>query len=453
MDTISLYELNSRIKSVIKSNFLNEVWLVAEISQMRQVSAGHCYMELVEKDVETDKIIAKCQANIWAYSFRMLKPYFETTTGERFRSGLKVLFKVSVEFQELYGYSLTVKDIDPSYTLGDLERKKRDTIKQLQDDGVFEMNKSITLDRIPKNIAIISSKTAAGFEDFINQLHSNEFNYKFHTKLFHATVQGEKAEESIINALEYIYEYEDVFDIVVILRGGGSQLDLSCFDSYLIASHICQYPIPVITAIGHQRDISICDMVAWKSLKTPTAAANFFIDYFAEEEKHINDLRNQFVDKIAFLLDENRSCLNSMFSSFYPIVKERLTKEKSKTVRLSSAVISEVKFMLSRQTNAIEYKAQSIESSVKQKLKNSEESLNKVYYNLQQTSSSYLIKKNYDLGLIDQFITYNKPENILKKGYAIIKKDNKIVKSNQKLKPDDNLEILFKDGKTDVIVR
>lgn len=251
---ISLHELNSMIRETLNDGFPERYWVSAEISEARENYSGHCYLEFAEKDSRSGQIIAKAKGIIWASTFLMLKPYFEEQTGEMFRAGIKVLVQVSIDFHELYGLTLTVHDIDPSYTLGDIARHRAEILRQLSDEGVIDINKELTWAFPPQRIAVISSRTAAGYGDFTNQLKNNTEGYVFYTVLFQAVMQGNQAESSIIAALEKIYEQADNFDGVVIIRGGGATSELSCFDSYLLALHIAQFPLPILTGIGHDRD-------------------------------------------------------------------------------------------------------------------------------------------------------------------------------------------------------
>jgi exodeoxyribonuclease VII large subunit len=273
MDFISLFDLNNQVKRTLKERFAEPVWVTAEIASIQENRSGHCYLELIDKPEGEDNPVAVAKGTIWAFTYRMLKPYFETTTGRSLERGMKVLVQVEVIFHELYGFSLNIKDINPTFTIGDLERKKREIIEQLEREGIIDMNQRLELSLLPKNIAVISSPTAAGLGDFINQLERNSYGYKFHIKLFPAVMQGEKTTESVIAALDRIYEYEYLFDVVVIIRGGGAQSDLGCFDSYDMAANVAQFPIPVIAGIGHERDETIVDRVAFMRVKTPTAAA------------------------------------------------------------------------------------------------------------------------------------------------------------------------------------
>ena len=255
---LSLVELNQRIQATLEQAFPETYWVRAEMSDVRENSAsGHCYLEFIEKDPHSGQLLAKVRGAIWAKTFRLLKSYFEMETGQRFVSGLKVLVRVTVDFHELYGLSLTVVDIDPTYTLGDMARKRLEIIHQLQEEGVFGLNKELPLPALPRRIALISSPTAAGYEDFMNQLTRNRAGYPFYVKLFPALMQGERTEESVIAALDRIYAPQELFDVVALLRGGGATSDLNSFDSYLLAANCAQFPLPILTVSG------LSGMIRW----------------------------------------------------------------------------------------------------------------------------------------------------------------------------------------------
>jgi len=266
VNKLTLSELNERIRDALLEAFPGMVWVIAEVSELKENRSGHCYLELVEK--EGNEIVARSRATIWSYTYRMLKPYFETTTGQLFTQGIKILVQASVEYHPAYGLSLNIKDIDPTYTVGDMALQRKEIIDRLQKEGVFDMNRELNLPLVPQKIAVISSATAAGYQDFMNQLESNEYGFVFYTRLFEAFMQGAEAVPSIIRALERIFQYEDFFDAVVIIRGGGATADLSSFDNYELAINITQFPLPVITGIGHEKDDTIIDLVAHTRLKT-----------------------------------------------------------------------------------------------------------------------------------------------------------------------------------------
>ncbi len=285
MDQLRLFELNRLIRDTLDKNLQPAYWVIAEIGEMREAQNGHCYLDLVEKS--DDKVIAKIRANIWAYSYRAIASRFESITGESLRSGINVLCQVTVTFHELYGISLNIKDIDASFTLGERARRRQEIIERLKQDGVFEMNKSQVLPLVPQRVAVISSPTAAGYGDFMDQLSHNAFGYRFHTHLYKSTMQGDSAVSSIISSLHQINDVIESYDLVVIIRGGGSQIDLDCFDQYELAAHVAQFPIPVITGIGHDRDETILDLVAHTRVKTPTAAAEFLVSGIRSFEERL----------------------------------------------------------------------------------------------------------------------------------------------------------------------
>ena len=273
MDSLSLLELNALVRRSLEQCLPDEYWIQAELSDVRSNTTGHCYLEFVQKDPRSNNLVAKARGMIWSNIYRLLKPYFEETTGQLFASGIKVLVKVTVQFHELYGYSLTVLDIDPAYTLGDMARRRREILMQLEEEGVLTLNKELEMPVLPQRIAVISSATAAGYGDFCHQLQHNSGGFFFYTELFPALMQGNQVEESVLAALDRINDRVNEFDVVVIIRGGGATSDLSGFDTYLLAAACAQFPLPVITGIGHERDDTVLDSVAHTRVKTPTAAA------------------------------------------------------------------------------------------------------------------------------------------------------------------------------------
>lgn len=282
MQPLTLYELNNRVRVALGQAFPDEYWVQAELSDVRVNPAGHCYVEFVQKDARNHAMVAKARGTVWSNVFRLLRPYFERETGQPFVAGIKVQVKVRVEFHELYGYSLMVVDIDPSYTVGDMVRRRREILRQLEEEGVLSLNKELQMPVVPQRIAVISSATAAGYGDFCNQLENNPHGFRFTSTLFPAVMQGEKVEESVLDALELIHENIESWDVVVIIRGGGAVSDLAGFDTYLLAAACAQFPLPIITGIGHERDDTVLDMVAHTRVKTPTAAAEYLISCVQE---------------------------------------------------------------------------------------------------------------------------------------------------------------------------
>jgi len=357
----SLYELTQHINRIFKVNFEEPIWIRAEISEFRENPNGHCYLEFVEKDTNTDTLIAKIKATIWAQTYHMLKSYFESNTGQPLRAGISVLVAVTVDFHDVYGLSLNVKDIDPTYTLGELTKRRQAIIRQLEKDGVMEMNKSIDLPVPANRIAIISSATAAGYEDFCNQLDNNTGGFIFYKKLFPALMQGDQAETSIINALDAIFEHVDLFDVVVMIRGGGATTDLSCFDTYDLALHCAQFPLPIIAGIGHQRDLSIVDMVVHTSVKTPTAAAAFLVEAMEDAKGKLTDTYNAIYHLIRNKLNDQQQKISDIS---WKIKHALLNKTASKRIfleRQNARLIQAVRLAVNQQKNKLELLSKEIE--------------------------------------------------------------------------------------------
>lgn len=277
--TLSLYELNGRVREAIETGMDGEYWVEAELSDIHE--RGHCYMELIQKDERSRTPVAKARATCWANRWLLVRSYFERVTGQELHAGMKVLLQVRATFHEAYGFAYNVTDIDPTFTLGDMARRRQEIINQLKEEGVFELQKELQIPLFAQRIAVISSETAAGYGDFCNQLANNEYGFAFTTRLFPAVMQGERVEASVIAALDRIFEVEDQFDVVVIIRGGGATSDMSGFDTLALAENVANFPLPVITGIGHDRDESVLDLIANTRVKTPTAAAAFLIDHLA----------------------------------------------------------------------------------------------------------------------------------------------------------------------------
>lgn len=300
-DVIDLYTLQTLLKEDLENAFPSRIWVKAEISAVKSRPGGHCYMELSQSD--GTGLVAKATAIIWSSKFRIISPYFQSVTGIPLQEGISVLVQVQVNYSQLYGFSLIVNDIDPEYTVGDKERERQETIARLKAEGLLEKQQSLALPALPYRLAVISAPDAAGYRDFMRHLHENEYGFVFHTELFEAVMQGVSAPSSIADALERVSSARPAFDAVLVLRGGGAKLDLACFDDYEVAAAIARCSVPVLTAIGHDQDYHICDMVAWKFVKTPTALADVFLDMYADEDQAVASygarLKMAFLNKIA----------------------------------------------------------------------------------------------------------------------------------------------------------
>lgn len=306
MEAMTLYELNRMVRGALENVLHEEYWLQAELSEVREGANGHCYLEFVEKDQRGRDLIAKARGTIWANIYRLVKPMFERETGRPFAAGMKVLVKVSVSFHELYGYSLTVTDIDPTYTLGDMARQRKEILDRLSAEGILNDNKELVLPVLARNVAVISASGAAGYGDFCDQLLHNDYGLAFNVRLFPAIMQGERVEPTILAALDAIMNDSMRWDVVVIIRGGGATSDLSGFDTYLLAAACAQFPLPIITGIGHERDDTVLDAVAHTRVKTPTAAAAFLINHQLEAVARLNGWQVRLADLCHRILHDER---------------------------------------------------------------------------------------------------------------------------------------------------
>ena len=400
-ESYSLSELGKCIKMTLKTAFVEPVWVRAEISEMHENVSGHCYLDLIEKADDTDVLVAKQKATIWAFTYRMLKPYFESETGATLRAGMKVLLLCEVEFHEVYGVSLNVRDIDPAFTVGEMAVRRAEIIRRLTDDGIVDMNKQQPLAPVPQRVAVISSATAAGYGDFCDQLRNNVFGYTFYTKLFPATMQGAQTEQSVVAALDKICDFIDNFDVVVIIRGGGATSDLVAFDNYNLALHCAQFPLPIISGIGHQRDESVVDLVAHTRVKTPTAAAEFLVARINDFEKNIDEM----AQNVAFSARE--------------VVHDELLRLQQRIARLGV-----VQRVCVRHDAALQHLTMRLRNAAKMAISSEEKRM----------------------ALVEKSIKYADPATLLQRGFTLTTKHGKIVKSVCDVAPGDIVTTHLADG-------
>ena len=402
----TLFELNRLVRETIECEMPNEYWVEAELSECRELR-GHCYMELIEKDEQTATPIAKASAKCWASKWILVRPYFERTTGQRLVAGMKVLLKVYPQFHEAFGFSWIVTDIDPTYTLGDMARKRQEIIRQLKEEGVFDLQKELTLPLFCQRIAVISSETAAGYGDFCNQLADNPYGFQFQTQLFPAIMQGESIEQSIINALERIYDQP--FDCVVIIRGGGATSDMSGFDTLALAEHVANFPLPIITGIGHDRDESILDMVSHTRVKTPTAAAALLIDHLKEVLDTVNNAQNS----ITRLVQQKLSTLSTQLSSVSEAIPRLFSIVKTRQEAKIDALQQRLPMLIERR----------------------------------------FLAENHRLQLMEEKLKALDPQLLLKRGYSITLHKGRAVKDATTLKAGDEIETRLAQGLIHSIVK
>lgn len=398
---MTLYELNHQVTKALGNAFPSPIWIQAEIAELRQASNGHCYLELIEKSEETGQISARARATIWAFKWYAISSLFEAATGQRLCNGLKILIEVQVTMHEAFGYSLNIQNIDPSFTLGEMERRRRAIIQRLSDEGMIDMNRELPFPTLPQRIAVISAENAAGYGDFCHQLQSNEWGAKFYIKLFPAIMQGDRTERSVIDALERIADVQSLFDVVVIIRGGGSVADLSSFDSYELAVNIANFPLPIITGIGHERDRSVCDEVAHTSVKTPTAAAALLVDTIGEQFGTLSDLEQHILYN----------------------VRGRMEREMMRITRLANGVRS-THITLQQQIGKLDIMGERIAMLARQKVASGQQ---KMEY-LQRT------------------IHMAQPDNILQRGFSITRYNGKAVRNPDEIPQGAHLEIQTHQG-------
>lgn len=443
---VSLSQLAAMVRQHLAVAMPDSYWVVAEIAELREHRNGHCYLELIEKDTESNQVTARMKANIWSYSYRLLKPYFETTTRQPLMPGIKVLVKGHIEYQEVFGLSLNIKDIDPSFTLGDIERRRRQIIAQLQDEGVLEMNKELELPTVIQKVAVISSPSAAGFEDFVNQLTKNNDGVKYYLKLFPAVMQGEQTEASVIAALDKVYEHETFFDIVVVVRGGGAAADLMSFDSYALALNVAQFPLPVFTGIGHERDVSVTDLVAHSHLKTPTAVAEAIIGHNRRVVEWLNEAQNALVLSARDLLETEKERFIALSTRLKPAVSRHIDNQKGKLARFADkSTFAGARFVAAQRHRLTRHVEKLLLLTLK-RFKHDALMLDYARLHTVKAAKSYLKTQQLKLDHLTQTTKLHDPANLLKRGYSITLHNGKAVKSTVQVKIGDQIITKLSEG-------
>lgn len=423
---ITLYQLNMMVSAAVTDAFPGKFKVSAEISEQREHSSGHCYLELIQKDPATGQTVARARANIWANTYRTLRPYFEQATGRKLQAGVKVLVTASVSFHPNYHYSLTIWDIDPTYTIGDMARRRAEIIKRLTDDGIIDDNKKTEWNILPHRIAIISSPSAAGYGDFMNQLHGNARGYKFYTALFAAAMQGDASENSVLGAMERIFDLQENFDCVVIIRGGGATSELNCFDSYAIAQSVAQFPLPVIVGIGHERDETVLDYVANTRVKTPTAAAEKLIEKMQEAETATAGLKETVIATVTEKMQREKERITLIKERIPNAAARRINREENRRLQIKNRIMYGMQQNISRQRLMLATFTATVKSEAARGVE----------------------KEKNKLELLRNKIELSSPDNILKRGYTITTLNGYPIKSAESIKAGDEIETIFIDGKT-----
>ena len=401
-EPLTLQGLNSMVRAAINESMPARYWVTGELSEVRETAAGHCYIELVQRDEATGELVAKARGTIWARIYTLLRPCFLEETGQPFVAGIKVLLQVTVGFHELYGYALDVCNIDPAYTIGEMARRRLAVIKRLTDEGVIELNKELPFPLLPQRIAVISSPTAAGYGDFCDQLLGNKYGFVFYPRLFPSPMQGSGVEQGIIDALNRVAADIDLWDVVVIIRGGGATSELSCFDTYDLANNCAQFPLPIITGIGHQRDESVLDIVAHTRAKTPTAAAELLIHAMLEQGAFVDSAMQEVMSAARAYIDAERQRVNTLATRLPISATLCLQREKMRLQPVVQQLSSEVRLFLREQNHRLD-----------------------------------ILKEKADAA---------SPRHILAMGYSITRVNGKAVRSLGEIAAGDNVVTMVADG-------
>ncbi|WP_288318146.1 exodeoxyribonuclease VII large subunit [Xylanibacter caecicola] len=427
---ISLKELNMLVRDTISLAMPDDYWVEAELSEIREVR-GHCYMELIQKDPHTNTPVARASANCWASTWMLVRSCFERATGQRLSPGMKVLMQVHARFHENYGFSWIVTDIDPTYTLGDMARKRREIVRVLKEEGVFDLNKELVLSPFAQRIAVVSSASAAGYGDFCHQLQTNEYGYVFYPVLFSAVMQGEGIEQSIIAALDAVNASADNFDCVVIIRGGGATSDLSGFDTLALAENVANFPLPVITGIGHERDESVLDMVAHTSVKTPTAAAALLIDNLRRTETTVDNAMERMVR----------------------VAVTRLKEEKMRLDRISDNVPVLFSLVKARRNAFLDVLRERLRAGYMRRMDTSRTRCDFMEQRLRSCAVQLMKDNTARLDALSRRVEAADPVNILRRGYSITLVNGRAVRSAACLKEGDEVETRLEQGAFTAVVR
>ena len=417
----TLFELNRLVRQSIELTLQGEFWVEAELSEARE-NNGHCYMSLVQKDEAGNTPLAKASAKCWRSSWLPLRQKFEKITG------MRVLLKVYPQFHEAFGFSWIVVDIDPTYTLGDMARRRMEIIKRLEEEGVLELNKQLPLPMFMQRIAVVSSPTAAGYGDFRDQLQANPYGYQFSITLFPATMQGEDVEQSIVGVLNEIYQREADFDCVVIIRGGGASSDLSGFDS--LAQNVANFPLPVIAGIGHERDETVVDIVAHTSVKTPTAAAALLIDNLRSVDQLLSDMRQR----------------------IYNNVRLTMQAERQRLAHLSQVIPTLFSLVSTRQLSHIGTLSQRLLSAAQQQVAESKGRTQLMAERIPAVAGRRLSDERHRLEMLSHSVRALDPQLILDRGYSITQLNGKAVRNSSELAPGDELHTRFAEGEVKSVV-
>lgn len=450
LKSFSLFELVSSVRRCIESSFNKKYWIRAESSDVRTAGgSGHCYLELLEKD-EAHNVKARVRANIWRQSYLTISERLKAAGLPPLASDMSLLCLVQVQYHEQYGLSLLIHDIDPSYSLGEIARRRQETIQRLKREGVYDANKGIDLPRPLHKLAIISSPTAAGFGDFMNQLMGNAYGFKFYTALYTAQMQGDRTTESVIAALERVAKNLDKFDAVVIIRGGGATSELRAFDDYDLCYYCTQFPLPIISGIGHERDVSVLDMVANTSLKTPTAVAEFLIHGMLREYNEVELRRERLMSDVALKQTEWHRKLDEQCLKLPNVAGRLLQREQLRQANLRQRLVMASKGVLDRERRLVERVSTILPLHLRSCLQRERQTLEQSIQRLKIPVRQHQARYETELSAREQSLRLAHPDNILKRGFAVVRQSGKLITSGASIASGDKLEIQLGKSKLSV---
>ena len=442
---VTLSELQQVLGQTIRMNrHLQNVWVIAEMSDLR-VAGGHCYMELIEKDAN-GITVAKIRAMIWATNLNPLRRKFYTATGRDIATGMKVMVRGSVNHHNLYGLSFVISDIDPSYTIGDLERLRKEILLRLEKEGILNYNISLQMPPTPQRIAIISAPGAAGYGDFMNQLQLNPDGFKFYPFLFPAIMQGERTSVSVRNALDLVEATIDLWDCVVIIRGGGSTSDLNGFDDYELAKAVATFPLPVVVGIGHERDRNVLDEIACVRCKTPTAVAAYLIDAlriaYSDVLENVRKIAKYSRDR---LQGENYRIAN-LSVALPAVVKTRLLTSEKELSTLSHSLEKNAANVINFHKEKLQKLSHSVAMSSTKSTSLQRERLSMLWVRYENALKNVLLQPTLKLDALEKMIGVLSPESTIRRGYSLTFFNGKVVRSIDQLRLGDEIVTKLPDG-------
>lgn len=448
----TLLEVTKSIRKTIAERYQSTYWIKAEMNKLNHYShSGHCYPELVEK--ENGKVIAQIKSILWKDDYRNINNNFLKVLKEPLKEGIKILFLARISFDPIHGLALQIIDIDPAYTLGDLEKEKQDTINSLKEEGIFDRNKTLQIPLLPQRIAIISVESSKGYADFLGVLESNSWNYQFFHMLFPSLLQGEKAVESIITQLKRIEKVKSHFDVVAIIRGGGGDVGLSCYNQYELAKAIALFPIPVITGIGHATNETVAEIISFSNAITPTKIAEYLLQKFHNFSVPVQKAQELIIDKSRRMISDARTVFQQEIKLLRSLTENILTNHRNQIKEQTNSLARQSLFVFKNENDYVDNLKEGIKKAAFTYCGSARQEVRSLTLNLKKDVSFQLINKEMQINSMEKNIINMSPQNVLKRGYSITLHNQKAVKSFQELKVNDEIETILFDGKIHSIVK